>query len=449
MIRRFGWIALGTMVVLLGGLAFLLTQESGSQIQTLAAADRMGDQAITAQAVEPLAVVGNVQIRTPRSVSVAVNGDIKQVVVEVGDTVSAGGLLATVDTTYLDWAVTQAEINLELAQITLDEVKLTVDASRVAMAEATLLSAQEDLADLKIGPTDQQVAAAQATLGAARARYSELRAGPSQDRLNQLNASLEKAQIALTEAQRAYDEIAWRPDVGRTSQAAALQRATIDFQSAQATYNEAVKPADQSTLQSALASINSAEHNLNELQKEVTPGKLAVAQSRVMVAEVALKEIKEEEGDAALRQARLRLQQAEIGLAQAKLAQSQARVTAPISGVVISLDAEIGQPIRAGSAIAVIGDPADLEAVVNVDQNELFQVSVGAEVLITVFQSQDDPITGVVAKIAPISQPNGGLASYPVTIDLPDEGLEGFLPGMLVSVTFPQPEEEAVAPSSN
>ena len=55
--------------------------------------------------------------------------------------------------------------------------------------------------------------------------YSERTAGPSDAELTQLSASLKKAEIALAEAQSAYDKVAWQGNA--SSQSADLQLSLI------------------------------------------------------------------------------------------------------------------------------------------------------------------------------------------------------------------------------
>jgi len=384
---------------------------------------------------EPLAFFGALQVAEPRQVILGVGGQVTALLVQEGDTVRAGQEILRLDTTALATGIERADIALELAKIALAQLGEGSRESELATAQANIDVAKIALEKLKEGPSEEEITASQNATNAAWARYNELKAGPSQARLDQLRANLDKAQIALTEAQRAYDEVAWRPDVGRTPQSSALQRATIDFTAAKAAFDEATAPAKQSDLLSALTAAQRAKIAHDDLLKGATDADIALAEARVMSAEAALARLQELAGASDLRSAELRVRQAEIGLEEAKAAQSKAKVTAPISGTVINLHVALGQMAAAGSPVAVVGDVAALKLVVNVPQDDIERVAVGDLVTVTRYGT-DKTAKAVVERISPVGTPGAGTATFPVTILLPAEGAEGFHPGMLVSVAF-------------
>lgn len=388
---------------------------------------------------EPLAFFGALQVAEPRQVILGVGGQVTAVLVEEGDTVTAGRELLRLDTTPLENNVEKAEIGLELAQVSLAQVTEGSKESELATAQANLDVAQANLDKLKEGPTEDEIAAARNATNAAWASYNELKEGPSQNRIDQLRANMDKAQIALTEAQRNYDEISWRPDVGKTPQSAALQRATIDFTAAKAAFDEATAPAKQSSLLSALTAAQRAQIALDDLLEGPTAADIALAEARVLSAEAALERVKELAGTSDRRAAELRVRQAEIGLEEAESALAKAKVTAPVAGTIIDLNVDEGQMVGTGATAAVIGNVAALKLVVNVPQDDIGRVVVGSDVVVTRFGS-DATVTGVVERILPVGTPGAGTSTFPVVVILPAEGADGFSPGMLVSVAFEEAE---------
>ena len=391
-----------------------------------------------ASAEEPLAFFGALQVAEPRQVILGVGGQVTALLVDEGDVVTVGQEILRLDTTALNTGIEKAEIGMELAEISLAQLGEGSQESELATAQANVDVAKIALEKLKEGLSEEEITASENSVNAAWARYNELKAGPSQARLDQLRANMDKAQIALTEAQRDYDEIAWRPDVGRTPQSAALQRATIDFTAVKAAFDEATAPAKQSDLLSALTAAQRAKIAHDELLKGATDADIALAEARVMSAEAALARLQELAGASDLRAAELRVRQAEIGLEEAKATQSKSKVTAPISGTIISLDVALGQMSSAGSSVAVVGDVAALKLVVNVPQDDIERVAVGDTVTVTRFGT-DKTVDAVVERISPVGTPGAGTATFPVTILLPGAGVEGFNPGMLVSVAFAAP----------
>ena len=249
-------------------------------------------------AVEPQTSIptyfGSLEVTKSRAVTPGVGGEVMEVLVEVGDLVEAGQELFRLDSTQLDWAVQRAELALELARISLLEINEQSSEGDLAVAQANLEVAKTNLAKLDTGgATEDELAATRASAAAAWARYNELLAGPTEARLQQLRAHVERAELAVTQAQRAYNEVAWRGDVGKTPQAANLQRVTIDLNVAQASYNEATQPARASEVQTALAAAHRAQHALNELEEGVSEVDWAVGRARVAAAEATVFRIME------------------------------------------------------------------------------------------------------------------------------------------------------------
>ncbi len=393
-----------------------------------------------ASSAEPLAFFGALQISEPRQVILGVGGQVTALLVEEGDSVTSGQELLSLDTSDLNTSIEMAQIGLDLANIALAQLGEGSKESELATAKANVDVAKISLEKLKEGPTEDEIAAAENSNSAAWARYNETKAGPSQARIDQLRANMDRAQIALTEAQRAYDEIAWRPDVGTTPQSAALQLATIDFTAVKAAFDEATAPAQQSELLSALTAAQRTQIALDELLKGATDADIALAEARVLSAQAALDRLEELAGASDLAAAELRVRQAEIGLEEAKEALAKAKVSSPISGTVIAMNVELGEMASAGSSVALVGDVTALKLVVSVPQDDIERVAVGSAVTVTRYGS-DKTVDAVVERISPVGTPGAGTATFPVTILLPVAGAEGFNPGMLVSVAFSEKSE--------
>ena len=390
--------------------------------------------AVDTQATIPT-YFGSLEVTKSRAVTPGVGGEVLEVFVEVGDLVEEGQELFQLDSTQLEWNVQRAEIGLELARIALLEINEQSSESDLAVAMASLELEKTNLAKLEAGgATEDEIAATRASASAAWARYNELQAGPTAPRLQQLGASVERAQLAVTQAQRAYNEISWRDDVGRTPQAANLQRVTIDLNVAQASFNEATQAPRASELQSALAAAHRAQHALNEQEKGVSEVELAVGRARVAAAEATVQRIMELTDSQ--KSAELRVSQALLNLEESQQLRDKASVRAPVTGVVLALTAEAGRVIGAALSAVVIGDPSALELIVGIPQDQVLTMSVGDPVRITRYGSDDISVLSTIAKISPISVPGKGNSNFPVTIRLPEEGTAQFNPGIFVSATF-------------
>jgi HlyD family secretion protein len=142
-----------------------------------------------------------------------------------------GTLTATVSTTGQLVAVTQAKLSFRTAGI-LKELNVQVGST---------VKAGDVLAKLDTTDLESALAQAQLNLQSSQIKYQQLQQAPDANDIIVAKNNLEKAAIAVQKAQSDYDKISWRGNVGMTSQAAALQQATLDYQTAQANYNKATQ----------------------------------------------------------------------------------------------------------------------------------------------------------------------------------------------------------------
>jgi len=377
-----------------------------------------------------VSAAGNIQVSSQRPVVLEVDGIVTEVAVEVGDEVVVDDLLVALDTTDLERAVAGAELNLADAQAQLDKLLEAADAAEIASAEASLASAQENLVEVQAGPSDAELRAAEANLAAAQARYQELLDGPSDAELTQLSADLEKALIDLQQAQWDYDKVSYQGDAGASSQAAALQQATIDYEAVVAAYEIAVEPASQADLQDALSDIQSAQQQLDDLRTQPSQADLASAEAQVASAQAGLDELLNGASEAERRAAEISVEQARLDLEEAQAELDKAQLVAPIDGTALSVDVEVGEKVQSGLSAVTLADLNDLELTVNVAEVDIGKIYLDQPAEVTVDALPDKVFGGVVARIAPSSESESGVVNYPVTIRLTDTHLLGVRPGM-------------------
>lgn len=441
------WLVLIVVLLLAGaGYAFRgnLMQLMGGEVdaQTVAAnTNRTGLAANTttirsAADSSLVSAAGNIAVIREQPVILLAEGIITELAVDTGDIVAAGDILLAVDSSDLEHAVKQAEFDLELAQLALDTLSVEPDAGEVVSAQANLVSAQESLREVQAGPSQAELAAAEASLAAAQNTYQELLAGPSEAELVQLKATLQKAEITLSQAQGAYDRIAYTDNVGASSQAATLQEATIDYESALAAYEEASAPATQSQLQDALSAIQTARNNLDTLRNRPTAADLASAEAQVASAAAAMESLLAGPTGAELREAQINVEQARLSLEEAQADLAKAQLSAPIDGTILSVDVNLGQQVSSGANAVTMADLAQLKLTVNVAEVDISKLQLGQVAEITLDALPEQVFNGVVTQIAPSSASESGVVNYPVTIQLADADLTGVRPGMTAVATI-------------
>jgi len=383
-----------------------------------------------------VSAAGNIELAEERPVVLQVGGLVTEVHVDAGDAVLQGDTLVALDTTALERAVEQAKLSVASSQIQFDNLLEPADDTDIASAEASLASAKENLAEVKAGPSNAELAAARANLAAAQAKYNDLLAGPSEDELTQLSANLEKAYIDLQQAQANYNQIAYSDSVGASPQAAALQQATIDYQSTLAAYNIATEAASEADLQSALNTLNNAREQLDTLLNQPTAADIASAEAQVASAQATLDNLTGPADESDLEAARISLEKAQLDLAAAEENLQYARLLAPMDGTVLDVNVSVGQNAASGLQAVTLADLTALELTVNVAEVDISKVSLGQTAQITIDALPDDEFTGQVVRIAPASDSSQGVVNYPVTIQLAAANLTGVRPGMTAVATI-------------
>ncbi|MBV7331569.1 efflux RND transporter periplasmic adaptor subunit [Chloroflexi bacterium TSY] len=441
-----GWIIAALAIVLTVGGYFVINEtqivaQMTNRETTQSTENGAESMTVTIQpasaVMSEVSAAGHVELVSEEYVMQDVSAEVAEIVVNVGDQVQAGDLLITLDTTELERAVLLAELEVEAARNALARLTEEADAAEIAVAKANLVEAEENLADVLAGPSAEEIAAAQSSLSSAWANYNEVQAGPSDAELTQLSADLMKAEVALAEAQRAYDEVAWRNDVGMTSQAADLQDATIDYEKALAAYEESMAPADTSTIQSALSSAQDAQVKLDELLNSPTAAEIATAEANVADAEAALNDLLTGPTETDLRDAEINLEKVLIDLQVAYADLDAAKIFAPSDGTVLEINTEVGQRVtQEGTAVVTLADTTQLELTIDVAEVDIVQISIGQAATIELDALPDQTFAGVVEYIAPTSDDSSGIVSYGVTIRLTDESLDRVLPGMTAVSTI-------------
>jgi RND family efflux transporter MFP subunit len=442
MIIKKVWIPLAIVALLAAGIYYrtgILTVV-GQMVGTAAGVQAQSADAnvanLTTTAIRPASEVaqvsaaGNIALSSQRSVVLQASGIVSQVFVEVSDQVAAGDLLVELDTSDLELAVAKAQLEVDSVQLQLDSLLEPADASEVAAARSGLASARQNLLDVQAGPSEAELAAAEAKLAAAQAAYQELEDGPSEAELTQLSADMQKAMITLQDAQWAYDQVSYRGDVGASSQAAALQEATITYEAAKAAYEIATQPATQSDLQSALSTIRSAQNELDTLRSQPTEAELAAAQASVDSAQSQLDALLKGASQADIRSAEISVQQARLSLQDAQVQLQRAQLRAPVAGTVLAVDVEVGQQISSGTGAVTLADLSALELTVNVAEVDVNKVKPNQAAKITVDALPGQVLQGTVARVAPASEATSGVVNYPLTIRLTDPDLSGVRAGM-------------------
>jgi HlyD family secretion protein len=139
--------------------------------------------------------------------------------------------------------------------------------------------------------------------------------------------------------------------------------------------------------------------------------------------------------------------QAEAAFERAQINLNYATIRAPINGVVISRQVDMGQTVAASfsspTLFTIANDLTKMQVLANVDEADIGKVQMGQDVSFTVDAYTDQTFHGKVSQVrlAPVTVQN--VVNYVVVIDVPNDDLK-LMPGMTATVTVMVQKKENV-----
>ncbi len=357
------------------------TESTATGVAVAAAPAAAAPVAPASVATAPLAQAGyNAEIVTEQQVVVVaqVNGQILEMMVDVGSEVKAGDVLARVETTALEAQRAQALAGL-------DAVKSQLDL-------------------LNDSPKEADLEAARAGVAAAGAAYTRAANGPTDEERRLALAQLKQAQAAVTVAQAGYNLVKGNPNIGALPQSLQLQQATLAIEAAQAQYDKLMLGATADVIAGAYAQLANARAALQRLEDGAKAAQVNAAEAQVRAAETTLY------------------------LAQLQL--NKATITSPIDGVVSRVTTAVGAMAAPGTPVVTLLSPA-VKITIAVEEARLSQLQIGQKALIRVDAYPDQTFEGAVAIIAPELDAN--TRTVQVTIR-PTGDADVLAPGMSATV---------------
>jgi HlyD family secretion protein len=379
---RLGWlIALAIIVLAVGGyVLYQRYQAEQARRQSLAALRtetvRRGD------IVSVVGATGSVLAEQQANLFFLLPGTVAEVLVESGDEVKAGQVLARLDQTDQRLAVQQAKDALAMAELNRQKLLAGPDESAIAVAKANLRAASANASDLQKGAGPQEAAIAQLKYDNLQIAY--------QRAADQYNTTLQFA--------KDYPRFAPPPDA-LDALKAGTESAYYVAEIARLQLEQTKKGAGQGSLSAAYAQITQAQAVLS--QTLAAPNAVQIAQA-----------------DLAVEQARTALDVAELRLERSEL-------VAPFDGVVALVNAKAGELASNLTPAVVLLDPGQFHLDVTVDEVDVAQLSIGQAVTITVDALPGLSLSGRVDRLAPTGTIVGGVVNYAarLTLDSTDASL--------------------------
>ncbi|GAB4577624.1 MAG: hypothetical protein Fur0022_03550 [Anaerolineales bacterium] len=441
---------LSLLIVGAGYYAYTVSAQTAAPAQETAALQTavvsQGDIILFASAV------GEVVPSTELSLGFDQSGTVTEILVTVGEKVTAGQVLARLQTDKTEEELAAELANAELAVLTAQQALDNLYANH-QMNVAQALKAMEDAQAAldALHHPEEQLAQARVTLLSAQEALTQAQKTRTQLDYARADAlTIEKAYAdyllakeAYKEAAKAFAEVehkaATNPE--RVQALQNLVRTQDEIDLAFATYNYLILPATDTDIAAADANLALAEANLaaaqaayDDLAAGPTPGEIAIAEATLAAAQATYNRLKDgpDPLEIALAQAQLTSAQAALTLLQETPA--IAELTAPIDGTITSISAHVNEKVSTGS-ILTLADLAHPLLEVYLDETDLANVALGYEAEITFDAYPDEIFKGTVVEVSPVLQNVNGVTAVLTVVQLTDYAKTTTLPvGLSASV---------------
>lgn len=205
----------------------------------------------------------------------------------------------------------------------------------------------------------------------ASVRQAEAGVQQAQAGLEQATAGWENAQVGLVAAESNYNANKINLDNSRNN----YERTKTLYEAGAASLTQL----EQAKMQVDLYELQANENGLNQARAGVNQARAGVKQAEAAIAA------------------------AQAGVDQARKQLDNCQLTAPINGVVGSINLSLGETSNPGMPAAVISDMRELELEVYVSEAEVSHISEGSVVALSISAAQDAIFNGRVQSVATVA----------------------------------------------
>ncbi len=425
------WIGIGAIIILIAGCIFaVITIRQNIEAARAGLEAQTGDvvTAVIGSLSATASATGQIESAQTTNLSAQTPAIVQEVLVAVGDSVQTGTPLAQLDTASLAFVVERMEQNLILQKATLTNLQDGTTDDEITAAEAAVNSAQLALEDLLAGPTDEQINEQEADIRAQQASVNSASASYNSTLDSISDESIASARVELVNAQTAYDNAKDNnDDFANADTHDALENAATDLAVAQAALNSLNNGPKQGNLTNASANVSSAVANLEQtranydkLLEGATASEIAAAQATLAQNESSLDKLIDSASDADLAIAEAGVEQARLALLDAEENLAESTIVAPFDGLITAVNITEGE-MSNGTLFQIMSN--DHQVVLNVDEIDVGDISIGQEATITLETWPDEEISGEVTAIAPSANSGETVVSYDVTLTLGESDL--------------------------
>jgi len=352
-------------------------------------AEALESQTVTVQLGDltvEITAAGNLALSTTEDLAFDLfyqEGTVEEVLVEEGDTVAEGQVLAKLDTE--EW---EDELSALEDQVIAKERDLVQAQINLKTAEQNLKNAQDNQAAKELALLNAQI-------------------------------SLDQAKYNLSVAEETH---VW-PD---------LEIAEAEVEKAEAFLQYALDGGWETVITRAQAELNAAEQVYNALVQGYDTEEVAIKKLQVESAELSLAQAEEDLNevaeDVALKGLQLTLSQgkladAEKALVDARKELEEANSKSPIivalfDGFITKVNVEGGDEVLSGTVAVQLADPEKFEADIMVSEMDILQVKLGGDAWVQVDAMPGMSLSAKVTHISPTATIQSGVVNYQVKMEI-------------------------------
>jgi HlyD family secretion protein len=347
---------------------------------------------------------GSMDYSDYENLSFATDGTVGAVNVKVGDLVTKGQVLATLDSdawnTYLDsltQAVQTAQSNLTTAQNT-----ITANQRQVATKQLAVQSAQLGVTQAQLGvQTAQNNLTNMATVKTA------------QDAIDTAQANIDAAQASLLIAMAQGDAVGvdflnkyinGDPSIpGSTGLKGVLTQAKQNLQQVLSGTSTTLSNNINLQITSAQLQVSNAQLQVLQAQDTLVNAQAAVDTANTSVANAQANEANAEQA----------VKDAQTAVDTAKATNIQ--ITAPFDGAITTLSITQSGPVKKGATAIVIADTSKFKASLMVNETDISNISIGTMATITATAMPNVTLNARVTAISPVATIQSSVVNYAVT----------------------------------
>jgi multidrug efflux pump subunit AcrA (membrane-fusion protein) len=330
------------------------------------------------------------------------NGNVSEVFVARGDWIQPEDVLVELDIDDLEKQLSQKLISLETAELKLEQAQIEATEA-ITTALTKLEEAQDDLASAKTTSSND--------LADARASVTSAEVSLENARLSLLIAQKSDT-VAKNVREAEYEAAWWEAFYGECLKK--YERGEIDKTRLDLEWNnlltakenlETARTQAALTLGQAEAQVTQAEESLRQAKVKLTE---LQGQPAVSDAEAALQQAQSDYEQAVadadpesynLRLLSLDLDQTRLDIEDLEGQIANARLVAPFAGQILSLNVNPGDSAQAYDTVGVLADPYELEITAELGSEELSQMALNQEAVITLRNRPGETFYGTVRQL--------------------------------------------------